>query len=151
MPKDKDGKIVFTVEDLTPIVRGGGIVDATKGGLLLGNSHTEDGIKMIRENSDGEYEVIGEVEGWEYMLSPFATEKYRSELVAINDEMKGCKDTFLEYEIDESVSILDLTPIFPNIPMTGKLLLLGKYSQFVINKYSTKKYLLELDQMNKNA
>jgi hypothetical protein len=150
MPIEKDGKIMLTITDLKPIVEGNGIVNGTKGGLILGNHHNEGGIKVIRQyNNEELYEVIAEIEGWEYVLSPLTTIKELEYLKKLNAEFVGTTELFEEFEIPSGINILDTKPIFENIKVTNKLVLISEYSQFIVNKFSTKKYLIQLDNLNK--
>lgn len=69
MPIEKDGKLMFTLAELKPIAEGNGIVNGTLGGLILGNTHSDGGIKVIRQYQKEElYAVIAEFEGWEYIF-----------------------------------------------------------------------------------
>ena len=150
MPIQKDGKLMFTLADLKPIAEGNGIVDGTFGGLILGNTHSEGGIKVIRQYKKEElYEIIAEFEGWEYIINPLATNKETEYLTKLNSEFVDTKEKFIEYEIPNGIEIIDTKPIFENIKETNKLILLDEWSQFIINKHSTKKYLIELDNLNK--
>jgi ribonucleotide reductase beta subunit family protein with ferritin-like domain len=150
MPIKNNGKIMLTLDDLKPIAEGNGIVDGTLGGLILGNAHSIGGIKVIRQYQKEElYEVIAEFEGWEYILNPLATAKEIKYLTKLNSEFVDTKKEFTEYEIPNGIEIIDTRPIFENVKETNKLILLNEWSQFIINKHSTKKYLTELDNLNK--
>lgn len=150
MPLEKDGKLMYTLDDLKPIAEGNAIVDGTLGGLILGNSHSDGGIKVICQYKKEElYEVIAEFEGWEYILNPLATTKEMEYLKKINSEYMNTKEEFIEYEIPNGIEIIDTKPIFENMKETNKLILLNEWSQFIINKHSTKKYLGELNYLNK--
>ena len=141
---------MFTLADLKPIGEGNGIVDGTLGGLILGNTHSDGGIKVIRQyRSEKLYEVIAKFEGWEYILNPLATTKEMEYLTKLNSEFVNTKEEFIEYEIPNGIEIIDTKPIFDNIKETNKLILLSEWSQFIINKHSTKKYLTELNNLNK--
>ncbi|MFI0431218.1 hypothetical protein [Mariniflexile sp. HMF6888] len=141
---------MLTLSDLKPIAEGNGIIDGTPGGLILGNSHSDGGIKVIRQYQKEElYEVIAEFEGWEYILNPLATTKEIDYLTKLNSEFAGKKDEFIEYDIPNGINIINTKPLFENIKETNKLILLDQWSQFIINKHSTKKYLIELDELNK--
>lgn len=113
MPVEKNGKLMLTVEDLTPIVKGNGIVDGTCGGLILGNSHFDGGIKVIREYQNEKlYEIIAEFKGWEYISNPVATANEIDFLIKLNTEFKDCQDDFMDYVIPKQIRILDTRPIF---------------------------------------
>ncbi len=149
MPIERNGKILYTVEDLKPLVEGNAIIDGTSGGLILGNYHSEGGIKVIRQCLDEKlYDIVAEFESWEYILSPMATTKNLEYIKRLNSEFKGETLKFIEYEIPETVNILDTRPMFENDKNTNKLIIIGEYPQFIVNKYSTKKYLNELNKIN---
>jgi len=152
MPELRDNKILYTLSDLEPLAAANQIIDGSKGGLILGNTHAEGGIKVIRQYSNEElYEVIAEFEGWEYILNPFTTSKECEILTKINSEFVGSKETFLEFEIPEGVDILDTRTAFEKRKDLNKLILLGQYSQFIINKFSTKKHLTLLNELNRKG
>lgn len=149
MPIQKDGKTLLTQEELQPIFDGNAIIDCSKGGLLMGNYHSEGGIKVIRKYEDNLYEVVAELEGWEYVMCPEATYWDVEYLKAINDEFTGTSDDFVEYEIPDHITLIDAKPIFEGVKESGKILLFEDYAYYIINKNSTKKYLEELNTLNK--
>lgn len=149
MPYYNNGKAFLTINELRLFVAMDAILDGTKGGLIIGNTHDILGIKLIMETAENKYEIIGEIEGWEYLMNPFATSKYRNELHLINDELKNSKKEFVEYPVTDSIDKLNAEPFIEGISFTSKIILLGKYPQFVVNKYSTKEYIEQLDKMNK--
>jgi hypothetical protein len=152
MPEIRDNKLLLTLTDLEPLVQAKKIVDGTRGGLILGNLHSEGGIKVIRQYQNEElYEVIAEFEGWEYILNPYATYKECELLTKINSEFVGFKETFREYEIPTDIDILDTRATSGEGKDLNKLILLGEYSQFIINKHSTKKHLHLLNELNKKG
>jgi hypothetical protein len=123
-------------------------VEAPKGGLILGPAHSEGGIKAVRESSPDKYVCFCEVEGWEFLMNPYATAKYQERITQINNEFKDQIEYFEEYDIDPDIHTLDVRKVKINGETISKVLFFGKYSQYVVNKASTKKYLLELQSMN---
>lgn len=148
MPINKDGKIFLTYDDLKPIFDGGGIVNGSVGGLLLGNYHSDGGIKVIREIESKIYEVIAELEGWEYIICPQAAHFHEEYITTINDEFNGDSEGFIEYDIPEHISIIDTRPMFENYKETNKILIFNEHRHYIVNKNSTKKYLKELNDLN---
>ena len=74
MPIESDGKIYLTQTELKPIFAGKGLVDGTRGGLLLGNNHSEGGVLVIRKaHKEDLFEIIAELEGWQFIINPLAT------------------------------------------------------------------------------
>lgn len=150
MPIVKDGETLFTHIDLKPLVENEGIIDATKGGLILGISHKEGGIKVFAQyKNESLYEIIAEFEGWEYILNPTATANNLEYLNKINEEFVNTKIDFIEYDIPNNIATLDVRPVIPHLKSTSKFLLIGQYDQFIVNKHATKKYLNELNALNK--
>lgn len=150
MPIEKEGKLMLTLADLKVIVQRDGIFDGTLGGLILGNSHSDGGIKVIRQYKNEElYEVFAELEGYEYLLNPFITTKEMEYLKKLNMEFDNTNEKFVEYDIPIGIGIIDTKSNLDNIKETNKYILLDERAQWIINKHSTKKYLIELDNLNK--
>lgn len=95
MEFNPDGRRLLSLEDLRPLVENNCIVDISYGGLLLGNSHDEGGILVIRQFNQTLYEIASEFEGWEYILNANATAQYLAELHRLNDELKGPEKPFI--------------------------------------------------------
>lgn len=123
------------------------IVDGTSGGLLLGPSH-DDGHLLVITEQFNIYYLYAYVEGWEYLMKPSKTKMHLEELKIIN---KPINVGFKEYEIPENISILDCRDKIINgvREKTYLLISLPPYSQFIVNKRSTKKYLDRLEQLNR--
>lgn len=121
MPDIIAGKVVFTVEDLIPLVDANGIVDCTKGGLILGNSHADGGIKVIRQWKKDLYEIAFEFEGFEYIMHPDATEKHLEYLTNLNNEFQQVSNLkFESYDITKNITVLDTRPIIEDIKVTNR-------------------------------
>lgn len=150
MPIVKNGKTMLTPNDFAPLIEGDGVIDATAGGLILGNDHSDGGIKVFAQyKNESLYEMIAEFEGWEYILNPTATTNNLEYLKKINKEFENTKIDFIEYEIPNNIVILDARPVIPFLKTTSKFLLMGQNDQFIVNKHATKKYLNELNELNK--
>jgi hypothetical protein len=145
---DQEGRQLLSLDDLRPMVKKNSIIDVTPGGLLLGNAHDDGGISVIRQFNMDYYEVVAEFEGWEYILNANATENCLTDLHRINDELKGPDKPFSEYMIPDAISILDARPICPPDLAIRRMLVLGSKDQFIVNRHSTKKYIVELEQIN---
>lgn len=148
MPEIKDGKTLITQAELQPLFDLGVIINGSGGGLLLGNSHSEGGIKVIRRYDDNLYEVVAELEGWEYIICAEGTYRDEEFLKTINGEFDGRSDNFTEYKIPDNITVIDTRPSVENYYAINKILIFGEYAHFIINKNSTKKYLKELDVLN---
>jgi hypothetical protein len=149
MPEIRDGKTLFTQAELQPLFDAGAIINGSNGGLLLGNSHSEGGVKVIKKLDDKLYEVVAELEGWEYIICAEGTYRDEEYLATINGEFDGTSENFTEYEIPRSITKIDTRLLLEDFSEISKILIFGEYAHFIINKNSTKKYLKELDALNK--
>ena len=61
------------------------IIEGIKGGLVIGNSHDDNGINFIRAYNDYEYYVSHEIEGFEYLMGVYPTNSHLSKLEKINN------------------------------------------------------------------
>lgn len=95
------------------------------------------------------YEVSSEFEGWEYLICPIAMENHIEYLTQINLEFNGAIDSFEEYEFSDKISKINTFFEYESIMLKNKFLILGPGSYFIVNKFSTKKYIEELDALNK--
>ncbi len=128
------------------------IVEAPRGGLVIGPSHDEGGIVMFKASNEfeNEFEVVAEIEGWEFLANPFATAQYMEEFVNINQEMDGTLP-FTPYEIPEDILILDAMPVMVAGVKVKKWILLGPKGQYVVNRHSTQKHLTWLHETNETT
>lgn len=150
MPEFLNNKIYLTLDELKPIVKAEGVVDGSFGGLILGNSHSDGGIYVIRQHqTEPIFEIIAEFEGYEYLMHPGATADHLDYLTKINGEFTNVETLPFEYyDVPANINVLDTWPIMKNIKETNKIIILGDYQQFIVNRHSSKKYLIELDNLN---
>lgn len=113
------------------------IIDASKGGLVIGPRHSEGGIKMILLENDS-INFVGEMEGGEFLINTFASQKFHKRLFEINS-YKG------EYQpINETISVRKII-----VPKGGMIILGGP--QTIIKRSATSKYLNELQEINETT
>ncbi|MFT6809839.1 MAG: hypothetical protein ACJA01_003079 [Saprospiraceae bacterium] len=124
------------------------IIDGFSGGLVLGNSHLNGGIHLIGERLPGEYQILAEIEGWEYLMNYESTSKYLEEIEELNSYIN--KD-FKEYAVPENYKIIDARMAKGGSPAYAPVIITGKYSNFVINRHATKKHLSTLNEWNKET
>jgi hypothetical protein len=118
------------------------VVDARTGGLVIGRSHADGNIYMIRQKYPlYEFEFCSHLEGGEYILNHNAYKKYKGRIDEINS-YKVAGDAVDLYDVCK-VNIL-LTKNEPG----DKLLLIDYRGQFIVNKKATSKFLIELDVLN---
>jgi hypothetical protein len=122
--------------------------DEMKGGLILGNLHSQGGIHLIKPNLDAKIMTyVGEMEGWEYLSSPVKSSGIGDEFEKINNlEENGIAYESTEFVIPSNCKVVDTL----NKPIA--LLIISEYRQFIVNRFATRKYINELIQLDlKNA
>jgi hypothetical protein len=117
------------------------IVEGVRGGLILGNFHSEGGIPTIMQTRPNEYEIIAEVEAYEYMMNTFLTDEELEKVKNINSTHLT-KD-IIKYTPPNEINIIDARG--------SKVILMGIAPQFVVNKNATLLNLNVLDELNKST
>lgn len=132
----------FSIEKVQEYLENGRAIDATMGGLILGRSHDEGGIYFLVKKGD-QYVLEGEVEGYEYILN-FGATKFYSKSCDRFHQYENHKHDFVDYSPPSGVTLLDTKS-----EGEPKFLIFNSDTFSIINKYSTKGYLITIDQMNK--
>lgn len=132
----------FSNDTFHQMLLSGWIVDGRAGGLVVGRSHDEGNIYMIQETGDGRFFIPGHLEGGEYILNYDAYEAEQNRIIEINQSTEQASETE-SLPISSSVRVIN-TSASPN----DKLLWIDIRGQFIINKFSTKKFMLELQEIN---
>ena len=139
-------KELLSSEFIDELIKNEDFIDGRKGGLILGNSHKNGGVLFLYQFPEG-FRVFGEVEGYEYVLSKESTDKHRRKLNDIGNYDRDVTQEFEPFEIPEHIKIIDAR----KNSYESKYVLLDTRGGFaIINKYSTKIYLSEIDFLNKN-
>ena len=119
------------------------IIDARDGGLVIGRSHNDGNVYMIRQLRDNSgYEYCSNLEGGEYIICHKACRKYMKRIEEINS-YKVHGDMVDLYDICNCDILLT-----KNEPV-DKYLFIDFRGQFIVNKRATSKYLCEIDLINK--
>ncbi|WP_254413334.1 hypothetical protein [Dyadobacter diqingensis] len=146
---------LITIEQFNELSKANIILDGRKGGLIIGNSHKKGGIMMISASGLDFFCLVGEMEGFEFLLCHEATEKYLNEILEINSTMAAIRKKKVSLEKlwntackknDGDLVVINAILDF-EFPLTSKILFL-KGKQFVVNKYSTLVHLKRLFEMN---
>lgn len=109
------------------------IADARRGGLVVGRSHAEGNIYMIRQytNIDA-YEDFSNMEGGEYIINHEAYLLHKDRIEYIN--------SFLIREYNVDMEEVCRTPLIITQRLDrdkDKLLLIDNKGQFIVNKHAT--------------
>lgn len=120
-------------------LKDGIIVDGRSGGLVLGRTHEDSGIFLIQEVQD-HFVFAAEMEGWEYLMCPQATEKYFDRLNEINNDRHS---DLCEVRITEHTRIINTHALGHD-----KLIWMSNYNQFIVSRAATQRHFSELEEMN---
>ena len=139
--------ICFSHDDFNLLKDLGLIFDATRGGLVLGNLHSQGGINvLIFDFEINKYRYVAEVEGWEYLSFPIKTQEIENRFLEINLKTQNTNPQILtNFEIPKECNIIDTK--------NNKVcfLLMSEYRQCIFNRFATKKHIneiLELEKIN---
>lgn len=135
--------LFLSLEEVQTLLESGGAVDGSNGGLVTGKFHNEGGIHVIQPHGD-KYKYILEMEGYEYLINPIATERHLDWLVRINEEVKNDKSVEPKpFFVPEQIKVIDARNNQPEI------ILVSQQSQFIVNRAATEKNLFLLDAINR--
>lgn len=133
----------FSLSTMEEYLKKGWAINGTKGGIILGPSHDDGGIKMWQRTTEGNgYRLKGEVEGYEYILNPGASHCFDNIFSSINKYGEHKHDNWEDYEIPENITFMDTRRA-----VEPKFILLDATFS-IVNKFSTKCYLQTIEQMN---
>jgi hypothetical protein len=136
------GNATIGFDEFFDEVQRGQIVNAQKGGLVIGRDDAHDDIPMFAFAGHGIFRLIGMMQGGEYVLSVEAATEHRVRLEAINAE-KG------PYMPPTSVAVTPHTSIINvNLCPPTAALWFAAHGQFIVNRFATAKYLAELESLN---
>lgn len=131
-------QIEITKEDLDFIFsHGGKFINLSNGGLVIGKSHEEGGIKLCKRIGD-KYYYFADMEGYEFIVNPYSTQKYMERLKEINSYNE--KTELGPLDNNKTYSYFDFGEY--------DIALISDYNQFIINKNASMKFLDELTDMN---
>lgn len=143
--KIMNDSVFISGEKFLDLLNEGMIVDARDGGLVIGRSHKDGNIYMIRQLFDSDnYEIFAHMEGGEYIICHDAYIKYKDTIENINS-FHGT-----EYNVDIE-EVCKSPVLLTSAPFEDKYLFIDARGQFIVNKYATCLFLKELNLINKSA
>lgn len=124
------------------------VMDIRHGGLVLGRPGTEDDIPMFDIAADNVLSLTGMMQGMEFIVCPEATVKHMGILTQLNED-KGDPSTLDEPDWFQFGNVFDTNSC---MPLEGLWPHGGVWvgSQFVLNRYATKKHFLQLVNINRD-
>lgn len=133
----------LTFEEFFIELEQGRMLDARHGGLIIGRNGPDDDIPMYRHFGKGIFEVVGLMQGGEFIVSKRATDKHREWLEEINQDDSECPAALaLKHSPVSSVINTNLLPEWGGLWINY---------QFVVNRSATAKWLDELQWRNATA
>ncbi len=134
-------------EKFTEMLLCGLIIDARKGGLINGREHNSGGIKLLIE-AEEIFKVIGELEGFEFLVNSSASKKHRKRIEEINSDIdKNRNLDFSNYRLTHKTIIHNTKGDVTRDTDTTKILWIDP-EMFIVNKWSTVRYIYELESIN---
>jgi hypothetical protein len=107
------------------------VFDGKNGGLVLGKSHKNGGIHLLRFLPEkGLYKYEGEMEGFEYLSSPLKNELQLLEFEKIN-EIDNEKILYKEFTLPENCEIISTNAV------EIAIIELSEFRQFIVNGRTT--------------
>lgn len=133
----------LTKEEVADLYYGEMIVDGVRGGLILGDRHSDPtgGIYLMLFDSGKPY-CIGQMEGGEYLVNCIATRDNLELLDQINNDRSDDDEDICKEEIESVRHVF--------VP-SGHWLLVSAAASRIINRSATKKHLKKLDEINKTG
>lgn len=135
--------LILSKQEFEHLSKNGKVIDARRGGLVVGRSHDEGNIYMLKQCIDG-YKVINHMEGGEYVVCHEALVAHKDRIIYMNSKQMKCK--FVD------IDVLRHTPLLVTTQKgsSDKFLLFDERGQFVVNKGSTCYFLEELNWINEH-
>jgi len=128
--------------DVHELVRNKYAIVSTKGGLVLGNFHTEGGVHILTPFNDG-FRYVLEMEGYEFLMNNKSTDKYHSFIESINAEanhdINGVPKPF---HVPRHIRKIDLSGL------KFQILVIPYARHFIVNRTATEKNLELINEMN---
>jgi hypothetical protein len=126
----------------------GEVLDARRGGLVMGRHEPADDIPIVRAVVPGILEVCGRMHGGEFIVNARASRENATRLEEINAYRSP------EYTPISNIALTDTTRIFNTNGTEGPeshLWLLVQSGQFIVNRAGTIEYFEELERINNSV
>lgn len=134
----------ISLEEFYKLCNLGLVYNGSKGGLVLGQSHKEGGIHFLQECADDRLRYVGEMEGWEYLTLPIKDKNIGKQFENINKT-----HPHINFEIKTDFNIPKDCKIIDTSENKVAVLLISNTSQFVINRFATKKEIKRIIELDK--
>lgn len=135
----------FGVETFFTLFQAGWIVDGRDGGLVVGRRHAAGNIYMIVQRED-KFFFHSNMEGGEYLVNHRASTRHMERLKQLNTDTAPEEPGVELLSVSPSTRVLNL-----HAQPFDKLLLIDERGQFIVNRGSTRKHLVELERLNSDV
>lgn len=140
---EKKYKYYFSLKEILFMKSLNMIFDGNDGGLVLGNLHYKGGIQILSTSDNHNFQLICEMEGWEYLTSSHLNDSEIVEMQTLNDIHKEYdKNLLIESKIPHNCKIIDTRGV--DLPV----IIIDHYRRIIINRLSTKNYLNRIIQID---
>lgn len=127
--------------DFFAMLERGEVIQARAGGLVIGRTCEEDDIPMFRYAGGGHFQLLGLMQGGEFLMAAEATARHYDRLREINSEIG-------EWLPATNIPLSAATTVINTNHVNPSAYLWIQTGQFVINRHATAKHLVELEQLN---
>ena len=124
-------------EEVLELLDKGMIVDASPGGIVFGNRHSEGGIVILQLIGNTIFKVA-EMEGGEFLVNCLAREK----------NLKRLEEIISYHGDDNGLTPDEVRGLRHYIVPSGHFVYVGRYSGSIISRAGTRRFLDELVEMN---
>jgi hypothetical protein len=137
----------FSYHFVNQLLQEGFAVDGTRGGLVLGRSHAQGGVYFLIDFGTC-YKLMGELEGFEYLLNIASSYLTRKSFHDFNNSVRDRETPLIDYEPESHIRTIDT--YLPEKSKHGAkfILIEGRGAQSIVNKHSTKRHLQWIDEIN---
>lgn len=132
----------FQLDELVSMFFNQEVVDVRAGGYVIGDHDKEDNIPMIAPAGKGVIQLVGMMQGGEFVINNIASKKYFKRLEEINSYKEG------EYSPLKNIPITDTSQIHNANNGDKKKAVYLYLESYVINRLATQKYFEELLEIN---
>lgn len=131
-------------EQIVEMLATGSLIDGRWGGLVVGPTHEEGNIYLLHQTGPENYEILGSMEGGEYLFSHMAYRLFHDRIDEINAWEHPANPG--EIEISASSRIINACG-----EKAWKTILIDRRGQFIVNKWATSRFFPEIDELNRRA
>lgn len=139
------GAVVFpryTAKEIYLMFYNGKLIDARRGGLVIGRDSSEDDIPLITPVSDGIFQFVGLMQGGEFIVHQQATLQNKKRIEEINSHRGEGADSLKTLYLNKG------TQVYNSHHNNGVVSLLVNNGSFIVNRFATALFYNQLVALN---